>query len=914
MKRTLSLLVGAVALLGVAFAQQTPAGTNISNQASATYIDSAGQNQSTTSNQVLTVVQQVYSFTITPNSSHSASPASEANLTTPAQIRSALPGATVYFPYTVSNTGNGPDTINLTSVPGTAGGFALPSGTIYRDNNCNGDVDSGESSISSVALTQNIGAGAATSSACVIIETTIPGTATNGQIANINLSGTSAGNGSVTDINNWSRATATTSAALDINKSASPSGTVSAGGNITYTVSGQNRGGSAASGLATAPAGLSGSGILVADTVPSGLSVTAAPTGSAGAGTVSIVYFDGTNWSTTAPTFPWLGNGSRRVGMWISGSGAFFPQNASYTFSFVASVPGAAASGTTYNNTATLQYNNGADVGPVSSNTTINTVATSYGVALGPTGNPTATGNGAIGTADEQSASPDPFSGQTVTFTQTLRNTGNASDSFTLALGTGGATPNLAPPGTWTCQFFTTGGTPITTAVGPFSAGSDYSFQVRCAIPASYTSLSAVRFNVIATSVSSGSSSDPTLNRVASVAQGYAVDLADEAKTDNPEDLSDTDNPAGQSTNPGTNVSFRLDVRNIGQNTDSYDLTSSAPAGWTVQFVHDANDNGVADSGEPVVNNTGLLAVNGIYSLVAVVSVPSGTASGSNSLTFTATSSTLGSISNSVTTSVSVNQVRSFAFSPNRSGTVTSPGTITYTHNLINNGNDAATVDIAVPTFPSTARGWTYQYSINGGGAWSSSISGLSLAANGGTATLLVRVIVPAGEAIGTFETAQISATATYSGGSASASVNDTTSIVAGDLTLAKSGVSFVGSSTTQRSASAATALPGDEIEYTVVATNVGTASLTNVKIADPLPSYTDFVSVSATTSIAGGTVVYSTDGTNWSTTAPSLTSGQSVYVAVNTSGAAVGAGTIDSSDTMPAGSTITITFRVRVR
>jgi CHASE3 domain sensor protein len=56
----------ALLALGTALAM-TPAGTQIQNQASASYIDSAGQPRTTTSNLVVTVVQQVYSFTITPN-------------------------------------------------------------------------------------------------------------------------------------------------------------------------------------------------------------------------------------------------------------------------------------------------------------------------------------------------------------------------------------------------------------------------------------------------------------------------------------------------------------------------------------------------------------------------------------------------------------------------------------------------------------------------------------------------------------------------------------------------------------------------------------------------------------------------------------------------------------------------------
>ncbi|MFN3368127.1 MAG: hypothetical protein ACK4G4_10650 [Thermus sp.] len=46
-------------VLGLALAAGTPAGTAIQNQASASYIDSAGQPRTTTSNLVTTIVQQV---------------------------------------------------------------------------------------------------------------------------------------------------------------------------------------------------------------------------------------------------------------------------------------------------------------------------------------------------------------------------------------------------------------------------------------------------------------------------------------------------------------------------------------------------------------------------------------------------------------------------------------------------------------------------------------------------------------------------------------------------------------------------------------------------------------------------------------------------------------------------------------
>lgn len=883
--RKLSVLFTAMLalLLGYVMAQQTAAGTNISNQASASYVDSAGQARTTTSNQVITVVQQVYSFTVTPDGTTAA----------PGQTRSALPGAQVYFAYTVANTGNGTDTINLATLQDTGVGatdnFDFTGAAVYLDANCNGRIDAGESTVSSVSLAQN-------GSACIVVASTIPATATNSQYGNINLSGTSAGDNTKTDTNNWARGIATAAAALDLTKSASPSGTVAGGATITYTLSGQNRGGSAATGVTVS--GLSGTGILISDPIPSGLVVTtSALSGTAGAGTVQFVYYNGTTWSTTVPATV-TGNGTLALGMYISGTGAFFPQNASYTFSFQAAVPAGAAQGTGYANTGTLQYNNGSNQ-TVTSNTTNNSVGASYSVAVGPNGNPTATPG-----PDSQTVA-SALSGQTVTFTNTLRNTGNTSDSFTLTAS--------GAPASWVCQLTQTDGTPISGPVGPVASATNYSFQVRCAIPAAYTG-GPVNLAVSATSVSDTSKSDPTADIVTAVTSGYAVDLA--ARTFGGDGNAANDNPAAQTVNPGSSANFPVEVVNTGSNADTYNLTSSVPAGWSTVYYPDANCDGVMDAPVPApVTSTGLMTT-GLANkrcFIAQVRVPAGAApvTSTTNVTFSSTSTTLGTVTDTITTGVSVNLVQGFSFNPDRSGTVTTPGTIVYTHNLSNTGNASATV--AIPAFTGTY-GWTYQFSTDGGTTWTSSVGGLALAA-GGSATLQVRVIVPGGEPIGRQEAAALTATATYVGGStASDSATDTTTVVGGDLKLTKSAVSYQGNAeTTVRSASAATANPGDRIVYSVVAQNIGTGNLTNVRVSDPLPAYTNFVSVSAAaTGFGTGTVLYSTDnGTTWSATAPvALAAGQSIMVGVDTNGDTK----IDASDTMAPAATLTLTFKVVVQ
>ncbi|WP_018465111.1 DUF11 domain-containing protein [Calidithermus timidus] len=896
MKRLLGVF-GALFAVGMGFAQTTPAGTSIQNQASATYLDSANQSRTTTSNQVVTVVQQVYAFTITPDGTTS----------TPGQTRNALPGAQVIFAYTVTNNGNGTDTIGLSVAQASSGDdFDLSSVSIVRDANCNGVVDSGEPTVSSVSLGQG-------AQACVLVLGTIPAARADGDTALINLQGTSSGGS--TDTNNWARAVAKTAAALDVSKSASPSGTVSPGTSITYTVSGQNRGGSAASGVSVS--GLAGTGILISDPIPVGLTVNSLPTGSAGAGSVQIVKStdEGATWSAlVAGNLPLTGADADNdnvpdvlVGMYISGSGAFFPQNASYTFSFSATVPAAAAQGTVYRNTATLRYSDGS-AQTLTSNTTTNTVGASYAVVVGPFGYPAAGASGSYASGgytitrsgDSQSVA-SVYSGTTVIFKHTLRNNANTADSFNLAY-------SGAPAG-WVCRLAQTDGTPISGAVGPFAAGSTFDFQLECTVPASYTSGSALNLSVSATSVSDSSKSDATTDTVSAVALGYALDLAahGNAGDGNPAN----DNPAPQSANPGSTLNIPFDVRNTGQVADSYNFSASLPSGWGIAYYPDANCDGVMDSPLPApVSGSGLTNPATTKCFIAVLSVPAGAAPGSNPVSITTTSTTVASVQDSISTTITVNEVRALLFDPDRAGTVTTPGTIVYTHNLVNNGNASASVSI--PAFTS-AYGWTYQFSTNGGATWSSSVTGLNVPAGGTPVVVQVRVIVPAGEPVGRSEAATFTATATYpSSNTASDTATDTTTVVSGELRLQKSGVSYVGNAeTTVRDATAATAYPGDRIVYTVNAKNIGTANLSYVRISDPLPAYTNFISVSASVTGVSGSVLYSTDGTTWSATAPtSLGAGGVIYVGVDTNGD----NTITAADVLPPSAEIVITLKVVVQ
>ena len=94
------LMVMAMALvLSSAVQAQTPAGTVIQNQASATFEDTAGNTYTATSNQVTTIVLPVYGVSVLPDGTVAA----------PGMVGTAIPGQTVYYSYNLTNTGNDSD-------------------------------------------------------------------------------------------------------------------------------------------------------------------------------------------------------------------------------------------------------------------------------------------------------------------------------------------------------------------------------------------------------------------------------------------------------------------------------------------------------------------------------------------------------------------------------------------------------------------------------------------------------------------------------------------------------------------------------------------------------------------------------------------------------------------------------------
>ena len=89
-----ALLVSTTAVVALG----TPAGTTIQNQATVTYEDANSNTLTELSNVVQTTVSQVAGVLVDPDNSATGDP-----------------GDTLYYAHTVTNTGNGDDTIDVTA-------------------------------------------------------------------------------------------------------------------------------------------------------------------------------------------------------------------------------------------------------------------------------------------------------------------------------------------------------------------------------------------------------------------------------------------------------------------------------------------------------------------------------------------------------------------------------------------------------------------------------------------------------------------------------------------------------------------------------------------------------------------------------------------------------------------------------
>ena len=819
--RGLAAIAAIFVFAGAAHAAAPLAGTSIGNQASASYLDQAGVTQNVTSNLVTTTVQQVAALTLTSD-----------------LAKTVTAGSQVSYPVTLTNTGNGTDTYVLTQT--NTGVFSFTSVTFYADANGDGVADSTTPITSTTALAP----GAVFRFVAV---GNVPTTATSGQTDALVITATSAFIESpdvvvsafVTDTT-----TITANAVINVNKSMSAISGASPSAGYTVTLNYSNTGNTAAS------------AVTLSDALPAGMTYVAGSgrwsvTGAATPLTDATADLQG-----AGPTINYSKSGVLPATETVSAIINTVAAGQSGTVTFQVNIASGLPAGV-LNNTATYAYNDSvAAIAAVNTNTFVFTV--------NQTASATFTGQ-TVASATQ---------GSTVSFNNTLTNTGNTADSFDITVGTG------FPAGSSFTLYKSDGVTPLvdtngnsTPDTGLVAAGATYTVVLKVTLPAGATG------GPYSVSKTATSKFDPTKTAVATDTltgiTASTVDLTNGGVLGAGPGL-----PAivtTNSTNPGTTTRFTLNANNGGVTGDTYNLavTSVLPAGWTVEFRDTAGVVNLTPGTGTVVTNTGLVAGGASKLIYADVTVPAGQAaivSPGQSIIFRITSPSTGA-TDVKTDAVIINTVRSITLTPNNSGQVFPGGSVVYTHTITNEGNvvenSGGTNITTLALAESQASGFTsiVYLDLNNNNLIDATDLVINSAADLGafainqSKQLLVKVTALSGVGIGVVDTTTL--TATTSGAinaiaaPAAVSATDATTVISGNVVLVKAqalDAACDGTADTAFSAATITtgAVPGACIRYRITATNNGNANVTGLVISDGTPAATTYSSTVAAASTAG--------------------------------------------------------------
>ena len=829
-KRHLFRALGALLLASAIGGAPTPAaaapaaGTAIGNQASASYTDASNTPRTVTSNVVTAIVQQVASLTLAQSAS-----------------RTVAVGSQVSYPVTLTNTGNGADTFNLSFTQ--SGAFAFSSVVFYADANGDGVADNATAITATTAL-------AAGDVFRFVAVGTVPGSAVSGNANSLIVSAVSSFNGGVS-ASVTETTTVTSNAVVSVTKTMSSGSGLPGSGPHTITLTYNNGGNTAAS------------AVQIRDALPAGMNYVANSGRWSATGATVLTDASNADAQGAGPTITYdFGvTTANQVTAVISSVAA--GQSGTLTFN-VTIAPYNSGTNTgqlagLINNTASYSYNDGAaNIGPVSSNTYAFTVTPVLAVTM--TGQTVASAN----------------QGSTVIFNNIVKNNGNTPDSFDITLPTSGF-----PAGTSFQLYQADGVTPLLDTngngvpdTGVLASGATYTVVLRVTLP---TNASGGPFTVSKTATSKlDPSKTATVSDTLTAIVASSVDLTNVAPLGGggvtgvgvgPEGSAQTTN----TTDPGTTTRFTLYVNNTSGVADTYDLAASTtssfaaltlPTGWTVVFRNAAG---------AIITNTGVVNGGANQQVFADVTVPAGQVAipgAGLDLYFRVLSPSTGSIDR-LHDAVVVNTVRSVQVTPNNSGQVFAGSSIVYSHTLTNSGNviensGTSTITLGLARTQATFSGIVYRDANNNGviDAGDPVINvpaDLGPIAPGASVRLLVRVGAAGGAAAGITDTTTLTVTTSGSvnavAAPATVSATDTTTVIAGNLVLLKeqaldANCDGIADTAFSNANILAGATPGACARYRVTITNIGTADVINVVLSDATPANTTYhAAVAATTS-----------------------------------------------------------------
>jgi len=824
------LLLAALAVARTAIADPAPAGSRILNQASATYVDAGGAERNVTSNVVETVVRQSAGVSLTAS-----------------QSRLAVPATDVVFSHTLTNTGNGPDAFALSVTNASGDDVDFSSVSIFADADQDGIAD-GATPLSS---SPTLGPGQAFH---IVVLGRMPGGVSGGTIAELELRASSDFNASI-GAGNTDRATVATRAVIDVFKSISARGGPSPGGPYTVTLGYRNASSTAASDLTlidALPGGMSyvpGSGRWsVTGTQPLS-DADATDTHGGAPDTVRFCAYDVSCAGLPESDRDADGDSANQVTAIVAG----VAPGAAGSLSFQVTIDAGLAAGA-LSNAAEHEYGDGAStVARARSNTVDFEVSGASGVVA----------NGSTTSAVDGEAEPVVVAsapqGSTVTFANTVWNTGNETDTLDIVIDTDSAT---FPPDTVFRLLRSDGATPLLDSdgdgiadTGPLSPGSGFPIVVQAILPAGAAGDNdgaGFVATTIARSSNAPDDANPVSNRLGAIAPG-TVDLTNDAAAGEVDALGTGGGPEADAVKvvtaaPGTTARFVLHVANTGGAPEAFELAASTdgsfaelalPPGWSVTF-RSADD---ADT----ISATDAIAPGDSVAVFADVSVPSEATPGERSLYFRVLSPGSGT-RDVIHDAIVVSDAATLLLEPGGRAQAEPGDSIVYAHRLANTGN-APIAGIALSTDDErSARGWqsSVHEDANGDGVFDAGdrrIDAIDSLGPGESRVLFVEVFAPPAAPEGAVNATTLSAT--WQGGGAVVAVDDVTTITSGDILIVKEQAPDIGCDGTLDGAYThrlfAVEPGGNCVRYRLTATNAGTERVFNAVIEDATPPFTAY-------------------------------------------------------------------------
>lgn len=646
-----------------------PAGATISNQATANYKDSGGSDQVASSNLVTTTVAQVGSYTLTSDNT---------------KIGAA--GTTVYMPHTLTNTGNGTDSFNL-SLPTSGIDTDLNSVSIFADTDGNGTPDGAALCSAPTCTAVSTGPLATGTSYNFIVAFSIKATAANGAIDPVVVTAVPASTAPLLDtyptgtlstngasyganhekINTDNLTVNNTTPVFAVTKSIVGQTSGPIGSDVVYKLSYTN------SGNAAGP-------LYIKDVIGTGF-------------TASYSYVTGATWSNSGATVltDTTGGDPSGIDYAVTTTGLApsaqstieaivlsVPANASGFITFKVHVDLLAPLGTseTTNVASYARSNDGtvdcttltqsptctvppASLAPTNQSPftvigTYNVIANDNGTSSTNAQDGTVAGDNLVDKADYPSTLTQAAPGAVVSFDDYIWNTGDSPDTFNISYNGTVPSQNSFPTGTVFTLFQSDGNTPLLSSdadgvpdTGSVSVGGFYKVVVKATLPAnactvidctSPTLNKDFTLKVTATSKGTPTTSNDVYNQLGTITPP-SVDLTNDGTTLGAgAGAADLVTPitaviTTKTVAPGSAAQFDLSVTNNGLAIDTFDFDYHLTSGSTIalnSFVPGTSLSGwsvVIHSGScsvlgPVVSNTSSIDPAATATFCAVVNTP----------------------------------------------------------------------------------------------------------------------------------------------------------------------------------------------------------------------------------------------------------------------------------------------------